>query len=312
MRSLNPSRRVCPFRTIFGSKLPFRSRGTANSTAPTSVSSRFGVVPMRGVPRAPPGRLMFDAPWMSGSVEQCWRLASDGVGDDRVELPGDVPLEAAHRFAAGLAVMDPALHVVAGGLVPTEPGQGDPVQGGVGLAVTAPVEAPPLAGAGGGLDGTDPAERGERALGVQSVGVVPGGDEQRGGSLWVSTPRTTSGPGPVASTGGWSARERRGMLVTGACLLIDSGATGSRRRAGGAVRTVLAPCAARPLSGHARRSGGSCTASSCWSTDQAAGIEKPVIARVRPAARRGTTDPHSHSPGGPRVPRPAPARGRPG
>ena len=33
-----------------GSKLPFRSRGTARSTAPTSVSTVLGVVPLRPSP----------------------------------------------------------------------------------------------------------------------------------------------------------------------------------------------------------------------------------------------------------------------
>jgi hypothetical protein len=50
IRSLNPSSRDCPLRTMRGSKLPARSRGTANSTGPTSVSSRFEVLPLREFP----------------------------------------------------------------------------------------------------------------------------------------------------------------------------------------------------------------------------------------------------------------------
>jgi hypothetical protein len=50
IRSLNPFSRVWPLRTICGSKLPLRSRGTARSTAPTSVSTVFPVVPLRLLP----------------------------------------------------------------------------------------------------------------------------------------------------------------------------------------------------------------------------------------------------------------------
>jgi hypothetical protein len=54
--SLKPSSRVWPLRTIFGSKLPLGSRGTARPTAPTSVSGVFGVLPLRLFPdRGRPG-----------------------------------------------------------------------------------------------------------------------------------------------------------------------------------------------------------------------------------------------------------------
>jgi hypothetical protein len=52
---LLPSR-VWPLRTIFGSKQPLRSRGTAKSTAPTSVNSVLPVVPLRLFPLARPAR----------------------------------------------------------------------------------------------------------------------------------------------------------------------------------------------------------------------------------------------------------------
>jgi hypothetical protein len=48
--ALNRSRRVAPLGTITGSKLPLRSRGTSKSTAPISVSTRFGVAPLRLLP----------------------------------------------------------------------------------------------------------------------------------------------------------------------------------------------------------------------------------------------------------------------
>jgi len=40
--------------TIFGSKLPLRSRGRSMRTSPQSVRIVFGVVPLRALP-APPG-----------------------------------------------------------------------------------------------------------------------------------------------------------------------------------------------------------------------------------------------------------------
>jgi hypothetical protein len=46
-------------RTICGSKLPLRSRGTARSTAPTSVSTVFGVDPLRLLPLPRPAALSF-------------------------------------------------------------------------------------------------------------------------------------------------------------------------------------------------------------------------------------------------------------
>ena len=47
--SLNPASRVWPLRTICGSKLP-SSRGTARSTAPTSLRTVLGVAPLRLFP----------------------------------------------------------------------------------------------------------------------------------------------------------------------------------------------------------------------------------------------------------------------
>ena len=59
IRSLNPSSRVWPLRTIFGSKLPLRSLGTSKSIGPTSVSSRFGVAPLRLFPEPRPNGSCF-------------------------------------------------------------------------------------------------------------------------------------------------------------------------------------------------------------------------------------------------------------
>jgi hypothetical protein len=50
IRSLNPFSRVWPLRTICGSNVPLRSRGTARSTAPISVSTVLPVLPLRLLP----------------------------------------------------------------------------------------------------------------------------------------------------------------------------------------------------------------------------------------------------------------------
>ena len=44
-----PSRRRWPLRTILGSKVPARSRGTSRSTVPASVINRFDEVPLRAL-----------------------------------------------------------------------------------------------------------------------------------------------------------------------------------------------------------------------------------------------------------------------
>jgi hypothetical protein len=59
IRSLNPSSRVWPLRTICGSNVPLRSRGTARPTAPTSVSTVLGVAPLRLFPDPRPAGSCF-------------------------------------------------------------------------------------------------------------------------------------------------------------------------------------------------------------------------------------------------------------
>jgi hypothetical protein len=66
----------------------------------------------------------------------------------------------------GFAVGGASLDVVAGALVPAQAGHDDGVQGAVGLAVAAAVEAVALCPAGGCLDGVDAAQRGEGCLGA--------------------------------------------------------------------------------------------------------------------------------------------------
>jgi hypothetical protein len=59
IRSLKPVSRVCPLRTICGSNVPLRSRGTATFTAPISVSSVLPVVPLRLFPLPRPAGSCF-------------------------------------------------------------------------------------------------------------------------------------------------------------------------------------------------------------------------------------------------------------
>src|SRR5512133_915486 len=92
--------------------------------------------------------------WMSSGG----RLCCDGWGgaEESEDLAGDVAFEAADYLAAGLAFGEASLQVGLGIGVPTEPGESDPVEGGVGFAVAAAVEPPPLALAGRGLHRASP------------------------------------------------------------------------------------------------------------------------------------------------------------
>src|SRR6516164_6666513 len=59
MRSSKPSRRVCPFATICGSKLLLRSRGTAISIAPSSPITVLFIIAVATVATAATGRVAF-------------------------------------------------------------------------------------------------------------------------------------------------------------------------------------------------------------------------------------------------------------
>src|SRR5829696_6095789 len=103
--------------------------------------------------------------------------------DEGEGLGGDVALEEADGFTSGLSVGQASSWIVLAAGVPAQPGQGDPVERGVGLPITATVEPPAAGLAGGGLDRADTAERGVGALTAQPFRVVPGGDQQRGGAV---------------------------------------------------------------------------------------------------------------------------------
>src|SRR5580692_6675709 len=107
----------------------------------------------------------------------------DGVVQGGVDLAGHVTLEAADDFWFGLALLGAAGGVFLGGFVVAEADDDDAVEGGVGLAVPAAVEAVTDGFAGGGRDGRGPAEHGEGGFGVETFGVVAGSDEQGAGGV---------------------------------------------------------------------------------------------------------------------------------
>ena len=76
-----------------------------------------------------------------------------------------------------------AFDVGAGALVVAHADQHDGVQGVVGCAVAAAVEAVAVGAPGGGRDRGGPGEVGERGFGVHALGVVAGGGQQLPGGL---------------------------------------------------------------------------------------------------------------------------------
>src|SRR5690606_21221694 len=76
-----------------------------------------------------------------------------------------------------------AFDVGAGGRVVAHAGEHDPVEGGVGLPVSSPVEPVAAGPPGGGGQWCGGAEHGERGLRVQPVRVVAGGDEELSGGV---------------------------------------------------------------------------------------------------------------------------------
>ncbi|GHE77163.1 hypothetical protein GCM10017778_73580 [Streptomyces vinaceus] len=77
--------------------------------------------------------------WMSSRQD-----VGGGAGDEPVDLACDVAVEAAECFASGLAFGDASVDVVAGAGVPSETSRYAGVEGGVGLPVSAAVEATAL------------------------------------------------------------------------------------------------------------------------------------------------------------------------
>lgn len=106
------------------------------------------------------------------------------VGDEQREQAAcEVAHEAAAGFAAGLAFGGAALDVGLRFGVVLHADHRDRVERVVGLAIAAAVEAMAAGLAAGRFDGRRAAERGQRAVIAQPIGVVAGEAEQLGGRL---------------------------------------------------------------------------------------------------------------------------------
>ncbi len=108
-----------------------------------------------------------------------WRGSAAGA-QMGVDLAGDVPLEAADDLLLGQAFLWAPGGVGAGGGAGAHPGDHDPPQGMVGLAVPARIEAVPTDLPGRGRDRRGPAQVRPGGLAAQPPGVVPGGGERQG------------------------------------------------------------------------------------------------------------------------------------
>src|SRR6266516_2240963 len=95
-------------------------------------------------------------------------------------MAGEVALDAAAYFLAGLAFGAAALDVGQGGRVIAHPGDGDDVQGPVELAVAEANEPVPAGAAGGHRDRRRSRQHGERCLAADPPGVGPGQQDLRG------------------------------------------------------------------------------------------------------------------------------------
>ena len=100
-----------------------------------------------------------------------------------VDLAGDVPFEAADDLFLRQAFGGAPFDVGAGRRVGAHPGDHDPPQGVVGLPVPGRVEAPPDGLAGGGRDRGGGAQVRPGGLGAKTLGVVPGGDQEKRGGV---------------------------------------------------------------------------------------------------------------------------------
>src|SRR5581483_2619412 len=74
--------------------------------------------------------------------------------DEAVDLPRDVPFEAADDLSARLSLGKAAPHVLLGAAVPAQSAEDNPVEGSVGLSITTSVQPPTLGLAGGCLNRT--------------------------------------------------------------------------------------------------------------------------------------------------------------
>ena len=109
-------------------------------------------------------------------------LAS-ALADEGEDLACDVALDAANGLEFGVALGDTLGDVSLGPGVGSKAADGDDVQRAVGSAVAAAVQTMSSCLAGGGRDRTYAAEGSEACFGMQTFGVVAGGQEQLCGGL---------------------------------------------------------------------------------------------------------------------------------
>jgi hypothetical protein len=108
---VDPANRVWPLRTILGSNVPLRSRGTARSTAPISVSTVLALVPFRLSPTLP-GRMVLLITQVPGHLLASARSTTALVTCD--SRPSE-PSSSSPQPAAYLAAHRPAAHRPAAG-----------------------------------------------------------------------------------------------------------------------------------------------------------------------------------------------------
>ena len=101
------------------------------------------------------------------------------VRQEAENLSSDVALEASHRFLLGQPLLLASIDVLGGSRVVDHPGEHDVPEGGVGLAITAAVEAVSLILPATGVERCGITEVGEGRLVTQASGIVAGRDEQR-------------------------------------------------------------------------------------------------------------------------------------
>jgi hypothetical protein len=111
--------------------------------------------------------------WFVKSLRRLWR------GEDPVNLPSDVALQAPYDFQLAHPLLGPPLHVGAGAWIPAQPADHDRIQRVVRGPVATTAQAVPTGRTSGvHRQRRNAAQVGERRLADQPVRVVTGGDQQ--------------------------------------------------------------------------------------------------------------------------------------
>ena len=136
----------------------------------------MGVELLGGVDQGYPGLSALDA---EIGVVGCGRW----VGEQVVDLAGDVAFQTSDDFSTGLAFFLASLDVCDRSLVVSHPGDGNVPEGAVGFTVPSPVEAVAYGSSRRRLDGACAAQRREGRFRLHAFGVVTGCDQQGGGGV---------------------------------------------------------------------------------------------------------------------------------